>query len=79
MKKTVMLAATIISFFSAKAQTKDYAAYPVYTGTDLGLTYSARQSAFRIWSPPADNAQLLIYKTGAGEETPADHCNEKKH
>lgn len=36
--------------------------YPVYTGNDLGLTWSKEQSAFRIWSPVAEAAQLLLYK-----------------
>jgi pullulanase len=63
MKKLTMAVALITSF-SGQAQSIDYNAYPVYTGTDLGLVYSSRQSAFRIWSPPADTAQLLIYKDG---------------
>jgi pullulanase len=67
MKRIIMLAAYIIPFLSAKPQVKDYNSYPAYTGTDLGLTYSPNQSLFRIWSPPADNAQLLIYKTGISD------------
>ncbi len=64
MKKFTMVAGLIIAFFSARTQVKDYNSYPVYTGADLGLTYSANRSAFRIWSPPADNAQLLLYIDG---------------
>ncbi|MDP4265215.1 MAG: type I pullulanase [Bacteroidota bacterium] len=64
MKKAIMLAGWMILFLSAFTQKIDYNSYPVYTGTDLGLTYSPRQSLFRIWSPPADNARLLIYKNG---------------
>lgn len=44
---------------SAPAQSR----YPVYTGPDLGLRYSPASSAFRIWSPPAMVAQLLLYHT----------------
>ena len=62
MKKLTMAVALITSF-CGQAQLIDYNAYPVYAGSDLGLVYSSRQSAFRLWSPPADNAQLLIYKT----------------
>ena len=51
---------------SAKSQTNKYTSYPVYTGTDLGLTYTPRQSTFRIWSPAASNAQLLMYAEGIG-------------
>ncbi|MEO5890338.1 MAG: type I pullulanase, partial [Ferruginibacter sp.] len=38
--------------------------YPVYTGAGLGLTYAKEGSLFRIWSPPAEEAQLLLYKEG---------------
>ncbi|MAT55839.1 MAG: type I pullulanase [Saprospirales bacterium] len=41
-------------------------AYPVYTGDDLGLTYSKKKSVFKIWSPPAMAARLLIYEKGVG-------------
>ena len=40
--------------------------YPVYKGTDLGLTYSKAASIFKIWSPPASAAELLLYKNGDG-------------
>lgn len=77
MKKTLMLAAYFLSLLSAKSQITDYNSYPVYTGTDLGLTYTAAQSAFRIWSPPADNAQLLIYANGM-DNTPLQIIQMKK-
>lgn len=38
-----------------------YDRYPVYTGRDLGLRYSHAASAVRIWSPTAQQAQLLLY------------------
>lgn len=38
-----------------------YDHYPVYTGHDLGLHYTPSASSFRIWSPPASAAQLLLY------------------
>lgn len=41
-----------------------YDHYPVYKGNDLGLTYTITSSSFRIWSPPAEDAELLLYKTG---------------
>ena len=40
--------------------------YPAYTGTDLGLTYSKTASTFKIWSPPAEAAELIFYKEGDG-------------
>lgn len=41
--------------------------YPVYQGNDLGLTYSKTNSHLRIWAPTATEAQILLYKTGAGD------------
>ena len=42
----------------------DFNKYPVYQGTDLGLTYSKTASSFRIWSPTATAAELILYKEG---------------
>ncbi len=41
----------------------DYKKYPGYDG-ELGLKYSKHNSSFRIWSPPAEEVQLLLYKEG---------------
>lgn len=41
----------------------NYNQYPVYNG-ELGLKYSKTKSSFRIWSPPAEAVQLLLYKEG---------------
>jgi pullulanase len=38
-----------------------YDRYPVYAGKDLGLRYSPMASAFRIWSPTAQQARLILY------------------
>jgi pullulanase len=38
--------------------------YPPYSGTDLGLVYTPATSAFRIWSPPAEAAEIQLYKDG---------------
>ena len=43
-----------------------YDHYPVYKGNDLGLVYTKTNSQFRIWSPPAQSAQLLFYEEGEG-------------
>lgn len=58
----------ICGFFAVRAQSIDYSSYPAYSGKDLGLTYSTTHSFFRIWSPPASRAQLLIYKESIGGE-----------
>ena len=42
------------------------AKYPVYKGNDLGLTYTPKQSTFKIWSPTAVAARINFYKTDLG-------------
>ncbi len=56
----------VISFLQnmANAQQNDYKEWPEYGGNDLGLTYSQSYSQFRIWSPIAQEAHLLIYNDG---------------
>jgi pullulanase len=49
--------ASIVAF----SQSVPFASYPVYAGTDLGLTYSKDSAKFKIWSPPAQSAELLLY------------------
>jgi len=68
MKRQVLLLAVTCYVLVVKAQLYSPAQYPLYRGNDLGLTYSAKQSAFRIWSPTADNTQLLLYKDGVTDE-----------
>jgi len=58
--------AMILTSMSATAQTPDLDRYPVYAGSDLGLRYTAESSHFRIWSPPADSAELVLYPQGTG-------------
>ena len=40
--------------------------YPVYTGKDLGLTYTPSAATFKIWAPTATAAKLNIYKSDLG-------------
>jgi len=65
MKKflTALLCLTTITRMIAQP---DYSKYPVYNGADLGLTYANTAAAFRIWSPPATAAELILYKEGLG-------------
>lgn len=42
----------------------DYKTYPVYNGTDLGLTYTSKNSAFKIWAPTATAVKLKLYDAG---------------
>ena len=64
MKRCIMLLSFIAQLFSGTAQKADFSKYPAYKGTDLGLTYSESKSIFRIWSPTAEEAALLIYSDG---------------
>jgi len=57
-----MLFGFILQLFTGKAQKVDYSSYPVYTGNDLGLTYSPKQSIFRVWAPSAEKMEFKLYK-----------------
>src|SRR5688572_1140803 len=65
MKKILMIISWLLYIFPTKAQTTIYDSYPVYKGTDLGLTYSSKESVFNIWAPTAERAQLIFYEEGS--------------
>ena len=58
-----MILLGLVNFIFAKSQNV-YDSYPVYKGNDLGLTYSKKQSTFRIWAPTAEKVQLIFYNRG---------------
>lgn len=62
---TVLL---LVFSMTANAQLPDFSQYPVYAGKDLGLSYRRGSSFFRIWSPPAEQAELVIYDKPLGGE-----------
>ena len=37
-----------------------------YSGTDLGTTYSPHKTTFKVWSPPAQNLEVVIYASDQG-------------
>ncbi|WP_316828117.1 type I pullulanase [Pedobacter miscanthi] len=41
---------------------------PVYNGKDLGVTYSAKVTHFKVWSPTASAVKLRLYAAGTGGE-----------
>jgi len=41
--------------------------YPVYSGSDLGLTYSPENSVFKLWAPTAQLVKLNLYSQGTGD------------
>ena len=64
--KQLSLLLMVLSFQQSMlhAQQNEYMQWPEYTGNDLGLTYSSTNAQFRIWSPTAQEAHLLIYSDG---------------
>ena len=42
----------------------EFEAKYTYSGHDLGATWSADRTAFRLWAPTADAAQVNLYRTG---------------
>jgi pullulanase len=40
--------------------------YPVYKGTDLGVTYGYKKTLFKVWAPKATEVVLRLYTAGAG-------------
>ncbi len=43
-----------------------YQHYPVYRGSDLGVTYSPAKTTIKVWSPPAEGMKLFLYKSPTG-------------
>src|SRR3569833_2652815 len=40
--------------------------YPVYNGNDLGVSWSAEQTLFKIWAPTAMAVKLRLFAAGEG-------------
>ncbi len=45
-----------------------YENYPLYKGTDLGVNYHRSETILKIWSPPAQEMKLKLYKTSTGND-----------
>ncbi len=56
----LLLTTTLTSFKPADV------VYPVYTGTDLGVTYSPKKTTFKVWAPAASSVKLRLYAAGLG-------------
>ncbi|MGI8582204.1 MAG: type I pullulanase [Chitinophagaceae bacterium] len=61
--KTILVSIFLLCTMNEINAQTNYNQYPFYNGV-LGLKYSKTKSSFRIWSPPAEAAQLLLYKEG---------------
>ena len=62
---------SVCSWFGLGAQPIDYSTYPVYTGNDLGMSYTPQSTSFRVYAPTATRASLLLYSNGFGGEANA--------
>src|SRR5262245_30277844 len=60
MQRLLMVLVLLLSVVATRAQPEDYSRYPVYSGTDLGVTYSPTQSLFKVWAPTASEVQLIL-------------------
>lgn len=56
----LLLFMTFLSY-SARSQNVQY---PVYTGDDLGVTYSKEKSKIKVWAPTAEEVIIKLYKDG---------------
>lgn len=65
MKNIFVFVLLLASVTHVTAQ-ENNSSYPVYTGKDLGLTYSPKASTFKIWAPTATAAKLNLYKSDMG-------------
>lgn len=48
-----------------------------YDGTDLGNSYSATKTAFRVWAPTASAAKLLVYPSDDSTAKATEHVMTK--
>jgi len=65
MKKLMVIILLIGAASYGTAQNQS-SSYPVYSGKDLGLTYSPTAATFKIWAPTATAAKLNLYKSDMG-------------
>lgn len=65
-----LLSCFCCGFFFSNAQTglMDLDNYPVYTGNDLGVSYSPTSTRFIVWAPTATEVKLRLYTTGTGDD-----------
>jgi pullulanase len=67
--KTILvlpIIAVLLTSFKPVLQSGDYDNYPVYSGNDLGVTWSPSKTVFKIWAPTAQAVKLRLYAAGEG-------------
>ena len=55
----------------------NYSKYPIYSGNDLGVTWSPEQTLFKVYAPTADSVVIYLYENGDGGE-PSEKINTQK-
>ena len=55
----------VFASFEYLYKTSRFAEHYTYAGDDLGMTYTANQTTFKVWSPISANVLLKIYDVGA--------------
>lgn len=62
MKRLYTLAALLfLSVALLAQQPQTFADLPIYTGTDLGVTYTSDSTTFKLWSPAAKAVSVALY------------------
>lgn len=76
--RAILYFVSVFSMLSARAQI-DHNMFPVYNGTDLGVTYSPAQTSFRVWAPTASAVVLRLYNEGIkGQPAVTDSMKKDK-
>lgn len=63
----ILFTVTTLAMISCQSQDIEFASfddYPVYDGTDLGLTLNSTGWALKIWAPVAKDARVNLYESG---------------
>ena len=56
----------VLSSFKPVQNTDPFTNYPIYTGNDLGVSYSSKATVFKVWAPMASAVKLRLYDAGNG-------------
>ena len=58
----------VMSCSKSKFDFKKPETYPVYNGSDLGVSWLPDRTVFKIWAPTASSVVVRIYNQGDGGE-----------
>lgn len=67
----VISIACLLVSFKTKNKMDPFQDYPVYKGSDLGVTYTKSKTVFKVWAPKASEVKLRLYPTGDGSAATA--------